>query len=562
MKTLGVDIGSSSIKIAEAEGSGRSVVLTHVWELPLSTDPTKDQSLEVIEQLRAFSSSYPSKDVRWIVAVPQNAVSTRLRRFPFLERSKILKSLPFELEEDIPFDAGETIFDARVVETFANGSDVIAIAAPHEAIENALSRAKDGGFEASLISVEGLAVSNVLDAWWAAPVHTPGPAVLGDESARSQDLRSAYALLQIGHTRTNVVVYREGHVVAVRSIQWGGHDVALNLENVFKIPYTEAIKVLQTKSFVLLNADGASRDQVAMHKAISDAAIPLIRDLRTTILDARTSAGADIRELRMTGGASQIQNLGPWLTQTLEVAVNGLDYLSSMTGTARINVRLNRSPEMENIAATAIGLAIEGMRKPRNPAINLRKGIFAQANESLRIFWETWKTTIQLTAAMFLVFFAYALARESFSLNLAMLSDETLAQAAKNQAGLKGAQASAAGVSKYIQTETRAIQNRETLAKLDSYIPALEFIAKLSERLPVQLPVRAGRGLDVDRLTIDNDDLTIEGRAQGADILVSIERELQQIARPGSLKKIKPSTLRAGGPGQGFGFVMKIDRKP
>lgn len=562
MKSLGVDIGSSSIKIAELEGSGRTVSFTQFWEIPLSVDPTKDQDLEVLEKLRAFSSQYPGKDTQWIIAVSQNAVSTRLKRFPFVERSKILKSLPFELEEDIPFDSSETIFDARVVETFNNGSDVIAVACPHEAIEQALGRAKDGGFEAGIVSVEGLALSNVLDAWWAPPLVTPVQASLGDEAMRSHDVHPAFAILQIGHTRTNVVVYRDNHVVAIRSIQWGGHDVALALETVFKIPYTEAVKVLQTKSFVLLNTTGASRDQLAMHKAVSDSAIPLIRELRLTLLDLRSSAGADLRDLRLTGGASQIQNFSPWLTQALEVSVNPLEYFSALGASGKVSIRLNRTPELENAAATAIGLALEGIRKPRNPAINLRKGLFAQSNESVRIFWDTWKHTLQIAAALFLVFCIYALARESMTLHLAEVSDEHLAQAAKATAGLKGAQASASGVSRYIQTENREIKNRETLAQLDSYIPAMEFVLKLSERLPVQLPPRAGRGLDVDHLSIENDEMTIEGRAQGADILAGVERELNSIARPGSVKKVPPTSLRPGSPGTSFGFVMKIDRKP
>lgn len=562
MKCLGVDIGSSSIKIAEIEGSGRTVALTQIWELRLSTDPTKDQDLEIIEKLRAFTGQYSQKDVRWVVGVPQSSVSTRLRRFPFLERSKILKSLPFELEEDIPFDAGETVFDARVVEAFSNGSDVIAIACPFDPIEQAMQRAKDGGFEPEVVSVEGLALSNVLDAWWAAPTSSNLPAPIDNEATRSNDIRQAFAILQIGHTRTNLVVYRDNHVVAVRSIQWGGHDVALALESTFKISYIEAAKVLQTKSFVLLNTDGASRDQVAMHKAVSEAAIPLIREMRLTLLDLRSSAGADLRDLRLTGAASQIQNLAPWLTQALEVSVEPLDYFASLAASGKMSIRVSRGTEIEAASATAIGLALEGFRRPRNPAINLRKGRFAQSNESVRVFWETWKSTIQITLAIFLIFCAYAWVRESMTLKLAEQSDETLQQAAKTSAGLKGSQASASGIDRFIQTESRAIQNRETLARLDGYIPAMEFVVRLAERLPVQLPIRSGRGLDVDRLSIDNDDLTIEGRAQGADILASVERELASIAKPGTLKKVPPTSLRANAPGQGFGFVMKIERKP
>ncbi len=567
MKCLGVDIGSSSIKIAEIESSGRTAYLNQVWELKLSTDPSRDQTVEVIEQLRGFSSQYMMAagkpgDVRWIVGIPQKSVSTRLRRLPFTDRQKILKVLSFELEEEIPFDPSETVFDARVVEVFPNGVDVIAVACPHAPIERALQQAKDGGFETNLISSEGLALSNVLDNWWAAPMANPNQAVIGDESIRAHDVRPAFALVQIGHTQTNVVVFRDNHVVATRSIPWGGHDVAMNIESVFKVSYVEAIKVLQTKSFVLLNTNGVSRDQMAMHKAIADAAAPLLRELRTTILDVRTTAGAEIQSLRLTGGASQIQNFGPWLTQSLDVNTNSLEYFNHLNSTTKIQVRINQSAEIENVAATAIGLAIEGLRKSVNPAINLRRGVFAQSNESVKVFWETWGTTLQIAIVTFFVFLTYSVIRDGATLTLAERSDELVSSAAKSHAGLKGAQANASGIDRYIKSELKSIQNRETLAEMDEYISALDFVVRMAEKFPVQLPPKDGRGFEIDHVSLDNDDLVIEGRAQGPDLLASIEKELLGMARKGTVKAAPPGHLRKGAPGQPFGFTMKLDRKP
>lgn len=566
MKCLGVDIGSSSIKIAEIDTSGRSSTLNQVWELKLSADPMRDQTVEVIEQLRGFTSQYmmataKPNDVRWIIGVPQKSVASRLRRLPFTDRQKILKVLSFELEEEIPFDPSETVFDARIVEVFPNGVDVVVVACPHAPIERALQQAKDGGFEPSLVAAEGLALANILDNWWMPPVTNPNQAVIGDETIRAHDVREAYAIVQIGHTQTNVVVFREKHVVAIRSIPWGGHDVALNIESVFKVPYIEAMKVLQTKSFVLLNTTGVSRDQLAMHKAVSEAAAPLLREIRTTILDLRTSAGAEIQSLRLTGGASQIQNFGPWLTQSLEVSTNSLEYFDHLNASTKIQVRVAQSPEIENVAATAIGLAIEGLRKSINPAINLRRGMFAKSNDSVKVFLENWGPTLQLAVAIFFVFLVYSVVRDGATLTLAERSDEIISTAAKNHAGLKGAQASAGGINRYIQTELRSIKNRETLAQMDDYISALDFVIKMAEKFPVQIPPKEGRGFDIDHMALDNDELIIEGRVQGPDLLAAIERELRSLARKGTVTSKKPANLRPGAPGQPFGFAMKLDRK-
>lgn len=567
MKCLGVDIGSSSIKITEAESSARSVVVSNFWELPLASDPSRDQTVEIIEKLRSFSSQYLASasrksDVRWVIGVPQKSISSRLRRFPFSDRMKILKSLPFELEEDIPFEPTETIFDARVIEIFGNGSDVLAVACPHGPIEKALQQAKDGGFEAQVVAAEGLALSNILDTWWEAPASSPLQVPLGEETHRSQDVQPAHAILQIGHTQSNVVAFRKGKVVSIRSIPWGGHDVAIAIESVFKIPYSEAVKVLQTKSFVLLNTDGVSRDQLAMHRAVAESAAPLLRELKTTLLDLKTSAGADIQSLRLTGGASQIQNFGAWLTQSLEVSVNPLNYFAELQATARVQVRLQQSPEIENIAATSIGLALEGHRKARNPAVNFLKGPFLKQNETLKLLWETWGATAQIGLAILVVFSFYSFMREGFSIELVDESDTLLTKAAQQVAGLRGAAASPDGIQRYITTETRAIQNRETLAQLDEYASAMDFLVRMAEKFPVQLPPREGRGLEVDHISLDNDDLVIEGRVFGSDLTGAIEKELQSIARKGTVKKSTPTQLRTGAAGQPFAFSMKVDRKP
>lgn len=566
MKSLGVDIGKSSIKVIEAESSGRGLSINQFWEMALSTDPTKDQALEIIEKLRAFSSHYlaahPAGDTKWVIAVPQALMSVRLKRFPFRERQKILKSLPFELEEDVPFNMAETIFDGRTIEMFPNGADVLAVACPHEAIQTAISQAHDGGLEPGLVTAEGFALSNILDNWSAVPPQNPGSATLGDDTVRTNEMQPAHAVLQIGHSHSLLIVYRQSKPVAIRSIPWGGMDACLGIEATFKVPHIEAIKVLQTKSFVLLNTSGATRDQLAMHKAISDSTASLLRELRLSLLDVKTTAGANILEIFLTGSASQIQNFAPWLTQAIEVPVNQLNYFNALAGSGRVILRIDTDPKVENAAGTAIGLAIEGLRKPKNPAINLRRGPFAQTNETVRQFLMTWKPTAQIAISIFVLFLAYAVFREQMTLNLAAVSDEALTVAAKTAANLKGPQATADGISKYIRSEMREIKNRTTLAQLDSYIPALDILLQMSERLPVQLPPKEGRGLDVDHLSISNDDVVIEGRAQGADLLASLEKELQSMARSGTLHKTTPTGVRQGMPGTTFGYSFKVNRKP
>jgi general secretion pathway protein L len=123
MKVLGVDLGQYSVKVAELEVTSKGSVLNGFYEFPLSPDPQRDRALETLEILRRVSSQFGGGAAKWIVGVPQNRVSVHNKRFPFKERAKIQKSLAFELEDDIPLDIDDTIFDAKIIEYHGRFTD-------------------------------------------------------------------------------------------------------------------------------------------------------------------------------------------------------------------------------------------------------------------------------------------------------------------------------------------------------------------------------------------------------------------------------------------------------
>lgn len=554
MKILGVDLGSYSIKIAELDSNGKSFSFTAFHELPLSQDPNRDRGLEIIEKLREFSIHFDSS-AKWVIAVPQSEAAVHQKRFPFRERQKILKSLPFELEDDIPLDIDETIFDAKIIEYVNPMADVLTVAVPKEAIEEALNVAKDGNFEASIVSVEGLAYANLFERWNMAPPETSLAAREPDEATGLLPVSTSRLVLHMGHSRTLLLVYREGTLVAVRSLQWGGTDIAQDLIGAFNIPTFEAIKTLQSKAYILMNTEGASRDQIKLSEAVSGSVDQLLRDLRLVLLEVKAAYNLEFTRIDLTGGMSTIQNLGPYITQSLEIPANTAGSLFSEMGT-----RFEVTPAIEATAGVALGLAIEGLKRPRNPAINLRQGEFAKENLTLKVFWENWHVPIQIAIAAFVIFTVYAFVRDSMTAGMVETADEHLTEAAKTILGQKNIPDASLAVSKYLTTQRSLIKTREAYGQIEDYVPALDMLAKLSEKLPVITKPVAGQGLDVSVLTVDNDDAHIEGRVQGSTTIQQLEKALNDVARPKSVVK-KSAGAPAGGKGTAFSYDFKINRK-
>ena len=430
MKSLGIDIGSSSIKVVEVQSTSKGFQVTQYMEHALGITPDHDQELEILEYLRDLSASYDPAQTRFVVALRQDRVAVRNKFFPFNDRLKISKSLPFELEEDIPFSSDNAIFDAKIIRTMGVGAEVLACAAPKTHIQQCLQRAQDSNMDPAIISLEGPAFANVFEKWNEAPPAQVAQAPsFEDEDAKP--VRHLRLVLNMGHTRTLVCAFEGSSLVAVRSILWGGKNIAEAITQKYEIPYLEAMKELQTKAFILTNKQGATFDQVTFSDTIAKSVRELSRDVQLSILELKSEFNANIDSISLTGGASQVQNMGPFLTQVLEVPVNRISVLEQIP-----NVNFERTPAVGAKLGVALGLAIEGLKKPRNPPLNFLRGDFAKENHQMKAFWAKWGGTIKVATAALLVLFIYTNLRESFSVSLADRTQEVLQDQAKCVANL------------------------------------------------------------------------------------------------------------------------------
>jgi general secretion pathway protein L len=554
MKILGLDIGTYSVKVAEIDVTSKGYVLTAFHEMPLSLDPQKDRKLETIEYLRQFSAGFDSANTKWVMAVAQDRVSVHQKRFPFRERAKILKSLPFELEDEIPLDIEDVVFDAKVTETSGTFAETLTVACPKDVVEDVLALAKDGGFEVDIISVEGLALANVFENPELPPPERFAPLPIEtDGLERSVEPSSSRLILHLGNLHSNLLVYRDEALVAVRSIQWGGADIANEVVQTFQVPIFEAVKVLESRSFILMNSAGATKDQIHLSNTIASSVDVLLGELRLVLLEIRSAFNLKFERLEITGGAGQIQNLGAYLTQHLEIPANIVHPFENLR-----QVRMDFNAHMEAVSVVAVGLALEGVKRPRNPAINLRQDEFALQNESLQRFWETWKLPVQIGLAMFALFFVFSIVRGSMASGLNDKADERMGDMAKKVAGLKGASATQTGVESYISKQSKMIKDRDALSKAENVNSAMDILVKIAGKVPVTKPPRSGVGLNVSHLDIDNEDVVIEGHVDQGNAKI-LQNALTEIARPKTFQVLKQMPP---GPAQGlpFAYKFKVER--
>lgn len=546
MISVGVDIGTYSIKIAELESTARSYSVRRVLEIPFSQNLNQDRKIETIDALRNLFSKYDLHNTQFIFSIPEEHVSTRLRQFSFRERYKILKTVPFELEEDIPFSQEDAVFEAKLSRFVGKSTDVLAMAVPKDRIREILGLANDCGVQPAIISVETLALSNQFERWMDAPIET---VALAEETPAP---RPGRVVLDLGHHTTKVLIYLEGALVSVRSIDWGMLNLAQAIAQKYGLNALQAMRELQSKGFILLDKTTATKDQVAFSNVVETSLSDLVRMLQLKLLEVQAEFRLEFTSGEMVGGGSQLRNLGAFLTQKLEFPFNRFKQFEHHPSAVS-----EVTPALEAVTATAVGLAIEGLKRPKNPAQNFLRGEFEQQSQTFEAIWEKWAFTAKVLASVFVIFFVYAILRDSAALQMSETSIDTLKSQATAITGRKGRDASPSKIREFIKQSNREAKNRkqaERVAKLNS---ALDVLTALSQALP------AGTGsgkvdFEVRRLTIDNERADLLGAVKNPADLARIEQALRTLAIGGKLDKLNvPQVLKTE---TAFGYRFNVQR--
>lgn len=525
MRSIGVDIGDYSVKLVELVQNKKSVYINQYQEKVLSQNVSKvDKELEVIEFIRNFAASGDYSQAKWVVALRQQKVTTRFKSFPFADRLKIQKSLSFEMEEDIPFDTDNCIFDSKVVTYNGVGADVLASAIPRAQIEDIVDHISNFGVEISALTIEGMAFSNLIENW-----ENPPPKVIADLSLNEEQRPKKFVqvILNIGHKNTLLTAYENNRLILARSLFWGTSQVIEEIIKKNSISYVEAVKMLQTQAVILLNKENASFDQTQTSGLITKCAKELSRDVQMTLLELQSEFNAEVTALHFTGGASLLPNLGAFLTQQLEVACNPIQLITKYTGA------LNQSGAslalIESRFATAVAIGLEGFKKPKNPAINLLKGEFAKQNDGMKNLWEQWGSFIQICAAAVLVLFVWANLRDQFSINLADKSAEAIKTQAKSVAKLPRGKINEAGVKAYIRENKKKIAEMKLVAQVAQMNSALDVIKKVSEAAPSKDQVK----VDIVSFIVKDENVSISGYATSAQAVNVLSNSLKSLSSDG-----------------------------
>lgn len=522
-------------------------------EYHLSQDPAADKDIEILEILRQVREQNRAvTDLTYCIGLPTIQSSLHRLAQPPAPRFKLLESLPFVLSDMTPLDPEDAIYDLKILKTHPNGYDALAVAAKKEVIKKRLQVFKDAGIEPKILSVEGLALNNVFENIFGGIEKSLEPLFFEDDIDEDDlGLETKYtqgeALLEIGHKSSILLVRSSGGLAEIRELSFGGHYLADALCQEYRIHYKEAISMLQNQGALALNKADLSKDILRLSDTLKHSLQPFLTQLKLSLLEIKSKRHVHVAGIGLLGGGSQLRNLGPYITQNLQVAANNLTELNQFP---ELSFQGDNAKQLNVIVA--LGLALEGVRKPKNPAINFRRKEFAIKNKTLEAFVETWSYSLQILAASFILMIIWTFLRTQWAVQLADISYDTMKDQGAQILGLKRAQINTTRLNRYIRDAEQRANLIEKLKELKNYKQAAFYIRKLHD----QAPNKQRLSLDIELLDVSDRKLTLKGTVGSTGQLLALENLLKELSTKNKLQQKK--VLEASNGRTPFNYQIQI----
>ena len=306
-KLLGLDIGSTSIKIAELDvtrggATLQSFVMVPMPPAALGSGEIADLASVGLILQKVFRDL---KSKRNQVAIGMWGTSVLVKRIsvPRVEKKLIMEQLKFEAEQHIPFDINNVTLSYHPL-PFSSSSDtmdLLLIAAQNEVMKQYMQVVETAGQRCQAIDVAGFALANIFELNYGK---------LSNE---------VVAVFNIGAQVTNFVAIQNGEVIFCRDVPVGGATYNAELSKNFGLTFQEA-------ESLKLSASKGQEVPEGVSQTITQVNDQIIEEIRNSIdFLSVTNQGLKLSKAWFTGGGSLTPGLVEKMSGTFEIRTEFLN---------------------------------------------------------------------------------------------------------------------------------------------------------------------------------------------------------------------------------------------
>ncbi len=338
---IGLDIGTSSIKLAQLKETKKGTQLVSFDSIMLPPDTIRDGQVmhapQLSERIQELFSLNKLRYRKAAVSLSGHSVIIKKISLPEMTNEELEDSIQWEAEQYIPFDIKDVFVDAEIINPNAGQGqmDVLLVAAKKAIIEEMLDVVRDARVEPLVVDVDAFALFNAFELNYPVPT---------DETV---------ALINVGAATININVVADGLSTFTRDITVGGNQLTEEISKQFAVPWEEA-EHMKTSSETTLSMSGVLREVQRISERVSENLVSEIQ--RSLDFFAATSMNANITSIYLSGGAALQSGLIEGLERRLGAQVKALNPFNNLIIDPK-KFDLSSLQRLAPVAAIAVGLA-------------------------------------------------------------------------------------------------------------------------------------------------------------------------------------------------------------
>lgn len=336
---IGLDIGSSSIKLVELNEGKNGFKLQNLAISPLPPEAIVDGSLmdsvTIIDMIRELAANTKTKTKDVVTSISGHSVIVKKINLPFMTEAELEESIQWEAERYIPFDINDVNIDFQILGSGPENPevmDVILVAAKKDIINDYISVIIESGLNPVIIDVDAFALENML--------------AINYEIEKEEII----AIANLGASTTNINIIKNNVSAFTRDIFKGGNQVTEEIQRQLHIDYEEAEKIK-------VGSKVDTTSQATIQDVLKTASESLAMEIGSSLdFFQSTTTYEKINKFYLSGGGSKIKDFDLILQQQIGIPVEIVNPFKKIEYSGK-NFDIEYLREIGPIMAVGVGLS-------------------------------------------------------------------------------------------------------------------------------------------------------------------------------------------------------------
>lgn len=342
-KMLGIDVGTSSVKVVELSRWGEGKTLENYGEIKstaLYKEPAKTYErgsylLSDYFVSRAITAILDESKIRTksaIFSIPDFSTFCTSIELPPMTEKEIHQAVYYTAPQYIPLPITETTLDWRLIGGTPGDKNsslkIFLIAIPNQVIQGYQKIAQLAGLELYALEAETLAITRAL----------------------VQDKKKIICLVDIGVQSTTVNVVAYGILKKSYSFSFASSQLTYAVASALGLSHEEAEEIKNNQGLISLNAD--------LTKTLYLLIDPLILKIKKISSDFYQEDNKDIEEIYLTGGTANLPGLKEYFEEIFKKKVEIPNCFSNLLYPPILEEKIKKIGPSFSVA---VGLSLGGL---------------------------------------------------------------------------------------------------------------------------------------------------------------------------------------------------------